>query len=88
MHVILAFAAPILVTGVVTMWWHQVCHCCHHFTGHEKGCWYDLVLGLYWGGCNLMGAVKYAGGALHSLHSVMLGVQGTSTFQIVCGASQ
>jgi hypothetical protein len=36
----------------------------------------------------MMGAVTHVGGALHGLHSVMLGVQGASIFQIVFGASQ
>ncbi len=73
-HVVLVFMAPMPVMGVVTMWWHQVCHRHRHFPGHEKGCWYDLELGLYRGPCKVMGAVKHAGRALHGFHSVMLGV--------------
>ncbi len=82
-HVLLVSVAPMPVTGVVTMWWHQVCHGCCQFPGHENGCWYNLELGSYWGGCKVMGAVKHVGSALHGFHSVMLGVQEASTFQIV-----
>ncbi len=88
MHIELVFVAPMPVTGVVTTWWHQVHHRCRHFSGHEKGCWYNLEQGLYQGGCKLMGAVKHVGCPLHGLNSVMLGVQVASTFQIVYGAFQ
>jgi hypothetical protein len=87
-HFVLVFVAPIPVTGVVTMWWHQVCHCHHHFLGHEKGCWYNLELESYQGGCKVMGVVKRMVHTLHSLHSVMLGVQGASPSQLVYGATQ
>jgi hypothetical protein len=87
-HVVLVFMAPMLVMGMVTMWWHQVCNCHCHFPGHEKGYWYNLELGLYWGPYKVMGAVKHVGRALHNFHSVMLGVKEASTFQIVYGAFQ
>jgi hypothetical protein len=63
-------------------------HCCHFDQGHERGCWYNLVLGSYWGGCNMMGVVKHTGVAMHCLHSVTLGVLGAPTFLIVFGVSQ
>jgi hypothetical protein len=52
------------------------------------GCWCDLELELYHGPCKVMGGVKHMGWALHGYHSVMLGVQEASTFQIVYGAFQ
>jgi hypothetical protein len=36
----------------------------------------------------MMGVVMHVGGTLHGYRSVMLGVQETSTFQIVFGAFQ
>jgi hypothetical protein len=59
MHVVLVFVALMRVTGVVTMWWHQVCHLHCHFPGHEMDCWCNLELGLHQGPCKVMGVVKH-----------------------------
>jgi hypothetical protein len=36
----------------------------------------------------MLGLVKHKGDAMHGLHSITMGVQGASTFQIVFGAPQ
>ncbi len=88
MHIVLVFVVLMRVMGGATMWCHQVCHLHRHFPGHEMGCWCDLELGSYRGPCKVVGVVKHAECTLHGYHSVMLGMQEASTFQIVYEAFQ